>query len=235
MNCNRFTLFFNTLNNTMKAMILAAGRGVRLKPLTDKLPKPLVRVGGETLIERHIKNIVAAGFESIVINTAHLGEKIHDHVGEGARFDIPIVFSDEGEEALETGGGIANALPLLGSEPFLVVNADIYCDIPFDAQFRLSNALVHLIMVNNPEHHPNGDFDAIELNLPGQQRYTYSGVGYYHPKLFKHEQRVFPLVDILRQSVVDKTINAEVYTGAWFDIGTGGRLHEANKYALKNK
>lgn len=219
----------------MRAMILAAGRGVRLKPLTDKLPKPLVRVGGETLIERHIKNIAAAGFESIVINTAHLGEKIRGHVGDGARFDIPIIYSDEGEQALETGGGIANALPLLGDEPFLVVNADIYCDTPFDAQFHLSNALIHLIMVANPAHHPVGDFNAAELKLPGQQRYTYSGVGYYHPKLFTHEQRIFPLIEVLRKSIADQTITAEVFEGTWFDIGTGGRLHAANKFALENK
>ncbi len=216
----------------MQAMILAAGRGVRLKPLTDKLPKPLVRVGGETLVERHIKNIAAAGFESVVINTAHLGEKIRDRLGDGTRFNIPIVYSDEGEQALETGGGIANALPLLGDDPFLVVNADIYCDVPFDAQLDLNRALVHLIMVANPEHHPDGDFTAEELNLPGQQRYTYSGVGYYHPKLFTHEQRIFPLVEVLRKSIKDQTITAEVFSGTWFDIGTGGRLHEANKYAL---
>ena len=216
----------------MKAMILAAGRGVRLKPLTDKLPKPLVRVGGETLIERHIKNITAAGFDSIVINTAHLGNKIRDHIGDGTRFNIPIIFSDEGEQALETGGGIANALPLLGDEPFLVVNADIYCDIPFDAQFRLNNALIHLIMVENPAHHPDGDFNATELNLPGQLRYTYSGVGYYHPELFTHEQRIFPLIEVLQKSIADQTITAEVFKGAWFDIGTGSRLHEANKFAL---
>lgn len=216
----------------MRAMILAAGRGIRLKPLTDKIPKPLVRVGGETLIERHIKNIAAANFESIVINTAHLGKKIRDHIGDGSRFNIPIVYSDEGEQALETGGGIANALPLLGNEPFLLVNADIYCDIPFNTAFQLNEALVHLVMVDNPAHHPNGDFTAEELKLNGQQRYTYSGVGYYHPKLFTHEQRIFPLIDILRQSINDQTINAEVFKGTWFDIGTGSRLHAANKFAL---
>ena len=216
----------------MRAMILAAGRGIRLKPLTDKVPKPLVRVGGETLIERHIKNIAAANFESIVINTAHLGEKIRDYIGDGSRFDIPIVYSDEGEQALETGGGIANALPLLGQEPFLVVNSDIYCDIPFDTAFQLNDALIHLVMVNNPAHHPNGDFTAAELKLSGQQRYTYSGVGYYHPALFKHENRIFPLVEVLRQCIADKTISAQVFEGAWFDVGTGGRLHEVNKFAL---
>ena len=191
-----------------------------------------MRVGGETLVERHIKNIAAAGFESVVINTAHLGGKIHDYIGEDSRFNIPIIYSDEGEQALETGGGIANALPLLGDDPFLVVNADIYCDIPFDAQFNLNHALIHLILVDNPKHHPEGDFDAAELNLPGQQRYTYSGVGYYHPKLFTHERRVFPLIEILRKGIEDQTVTAEVFKGAWFDIGTGGRLHEANKYAL---
>lgn len=216
-------------------MILAAGRGVRLKPLTDKVPKPLVRVCGETLIERHINDLATAGFDSIVINTAHLGKTIRDYIRDGAQFGIPVHYSDEDENALETGGGIANALPLLGSEPFLVVNADIYCEIPFNADFDLGDALVHVIMVENPAHHPDGDFGAFELNLPGQQRYTYSGVGYYHPKLFTHEQRAYPLIDILRQSIADKTISAEVFQGPWFDIGTGGRLHAANKYALSKK
>lgn len=216
----------------MHAMILAAGRGVRLKPLTDKIPKPLVRVGDDTLIERHIKNIAAAEFESIVINTAHLGEKIRNHVGDGSRYGIPITYSDEGEQALETGGGIANALPLLGQEPFLVVNADIYCDIPFDRTFQLNDTLLHLVMVNNPAHHPQGDFTAAELNLAGQERYTFSGVGYYHPQLFSHEHRIFPLIDVFRNCIANKTISANVFKGTWFDVGTGGRLHAANKYAL---
>ena len=213
-------------------MILAAGRGIRLKPLTDNIPKPLVKVGGETLIERHIKNIAAAKFESIVINTAHLGEKIRSYIGDGSRFGIPIIYSDEGEQALETGGGIANALPLLQEEPFLVVNADIYCDIPFDATFQLGDALTHLIMVPNPAHHPDGDFTAEELKLEGQQRYTYSGVGYFHPSLFTHEVRIFPLIEVLRKSIADKTISANVFQGMWFDIGTGSRLHAANQHAL---
>ena len=219
----------------MKAMILAAGRGVRLKPLTDRIPKPLVKVGSETLIERHIKRLADAKFESIVINSAHLGQQIRDYVGDGSNYGISIEHSNEGEQALETGGGIANALPLLGQDPFLVVNADIYCDIPFDANFSLQDSLLHLIMVNNPAHHPQGDFEAQELNFSGHQRYTFSGVGYYHPILFTHERRVFPLIDTFRHAIENKTISASIFTGTWFDIGTGSRLHEANKFAISNK
>ncbi|MEM8845353.1 MAG: nucleotidyltransferase family protein, partial [Pseudomonadota bacterium] len=149
----------------MKAMILAAGRGERLRPLTDKLPKPLVRVGHSTLIEHHIKNLSSAGFDSIVINTSHLGNKIQDYLGDGSKYNIPLEYSHEGEQALETGGGIANALPLLGDHPFLVISADIYCEITFDPSFLLNSTDMHLFMVNNPAHHPNGDFSESELGI----------------------------------------------------------------------
>ena len=216
-------------------MILAAGRGIRLKPLTDHVPKPLVRIGNETLIEHHIKKLAAAEFESIVINTAHMGNKIQEYIGDGSHFGIPIYYSDEGEQALETGGGIANALPILGNETFIVVNADIYCDIPFDPKLSVANGHMHLIMVNNPAHHPQGDFDSSELNLPGNQRYTFSGVGYYHPSLFIHERRIFPLIETIQSAIAHKKISAEIFTGAWFDVGTGGRLHEVYKYALSQR
>ena len=218
----------------MKAMILAAGRGNRLRPLTDKRPKPLVQVGNDTLIEHHIKNIARAGFESIVINTAYMGEMIRNRIGDGTRYNIPIEYSDEGEQALETGGGISYALPLLGDQPFLVVSADIYCDISFDHQFQMDNKDMHLIMVHNPAHHPNGDFSESELNISDKNdRLTYSGIAYIHPKLFTHEERVFPLINTIRECINRNTINASVYTGVWFDIGTANRLHEANKAVLK--
>ncbi len=221
----------------MKAMILAAGRGNRLKPLTDRIPKSLVRVGGKSLLEHHIKKLATARFESIVINTAHLGEQIHKAIGDGSQYGIPIVYSDEGEHALETGGGIANALPLLGNDPFLVISADIYCEISLDSKFLLGDSLMHVVMVDNPAHNPKGDFNAAELNLPnnGNQRYTYSGIAYLHPKLFTHERRIFPLIETIKTAIANKTISASVYNGAWFDVGTGTRLHEANVYALHKK
>ena len=217
----------------MKAMILAAGRGNRLRPLTDKRPKPLVRVGNDTLIEHHIKKIAAAGFESIVINTAHLGSMIHDRIGNGSKYNIPIEYSDEGEQALETGGAISYALPLLGEQPFLVVSADIYCDAIFDNQLTLNSADMHLIMVNNPAHHPKGDFSEKELNISNQDnRLTYSGIAYLHPKLFTHEKRIYPLVDNIRECIKANTVSASIHDGVWYDIGTASRLHEANKALL---
>ena len=218
----------------MKAMILAAGRGNRLSPLTDKIPKPLVKVGKRTLIEHHIKKCAEAGFESVIINTAHLGEQIHKHLGDGNRFNIPIHYSDEGEQALETAGGIAYALPLLGDQPFLVISSDIYCDIPFNAHFQLTSVHMHLIMVNNPKHHTKGDFTAkqVNLNYPDAERYTYSGIAYVNPSLFTYEKRAYPLIDVIKQCVNNKSISSELHTGLWMDVGTADRLHTANKHAL---
>ena len=217
----------------MKAMILSAGRGNRLRPLTDKIPKPLVRVGQHTLIEHHLYKLAAADFESVIINTAHLGDKIQDFLGDGSRYNIPIKYSHEGEQALETGGGIAYALPLLGEQPFLAVSADIYTGIPFDSQFKLSDAAMHLMMVNNPTHHPEGDFSSTELGIPGDQlRYTYSGVAYIDPALFTHGKSAFPLVNNIRNCISANTISAQVFNGVWFDVGTASRLHNANKFAL---
>ena len=217
----------------MKAIILSAGRGNRLRPLTDKIPKPLVRVGKGTLIEHHIRKLSAANFESVIINTSHLGDKIQGFLGDGSNYNIPIKYSHEGQQALETGGGIAYALPMLGEQPFLAISADIYTEIPFDSRFELNNTAMHLMMVNNPSHHPEGDFSGAELGLLGnQQRYTYSGVAYINPALFTHGKSAFPLVDNIRDCISAKNISAEVFGGAWFDVGTASRLHAANKYAL---
>ena len=218
----------------MKAMILAAGRGNRLRPLTDKLPKPLIKVGHATLIEHHIKKLASAGFESIVINTAYRGEQVRNHLGDGSDYGIPITYSNEGEQALETGGGIAFALPLLGDKPFLVISADIYCEIPFDPVFNFSESQMHLLMVNNPTHNPQGDFNGKQLALDehSDERFTYSGVGYIDPKLYIHEKRTFPLVETIHDCIKKNTISAEIFNGAWFDVGTGSRLHTANKHAL---
>lgn len=213
-------------------MILAAGRGKRLQPLTDKVPKPLVKVGGQSLIERHIQKIAAANFESIVINTAHLGNMIQQKIGDGSRYNIPIHYSDEGDHALETGGGISNALPLLGDQPFLVVSADIFCEINFDANFDLQNDFMHLMMVNNPAHNIAGDFDARDINLAQHDgRFTYSGIGYFDPAQFHHQTEKYPLINTIRAAIQQKRISASLFTGAWHDVGTGSRLHAANKYA----
>ena len=218
----------------MKAMILAAGRGKRLRPLTDQRPKPLIQVGKKTLIEHHIDKLANAGFESIVINTAHLGKQIREYLGDGSSYDIPISYSDEGDHALDTGGGISYALPLLGDDPFLVISADIYCEIPFSKDFILDKSQMHLFMVENPAHNLEGDFSSYEIKLKthANQRFTYSGVAYIDPNLFIHEKKSFPLIDTIRHCINANDISAEMFIGAWFDVGTASRLHTANKYAI---
>ncbi len=219
----------------MKAMILAAGQGARLRPLTNHLPKPLIKVGAYRLIEHHINKIARAGFDSIIINTAYLGAKIAHTLGDGSRYGISLQYSYEGTQALETGGAIAYARPLLGDDPLLVVSADIYTDIAFDANFNLTTGM-HLIMVNNPAHHPAGDFTASELGLAdSEQRYTYSGIAYINPNLFKPEKRSFPLLDTIRRVIADNNISAAIHAGSWFDVGTISRLHAANRYALQTR
>ena len=214
-------------------MIFAAGRGQRLSPLTDKLPKPLITVGQQSLLEHHIKRLADADFDSIVINVAHLGGLIKKKIGDGSRYGIPVHYSEEGEQALETGGGIAHALPLLGEENFLAISADIYCAIPFDSTFSMHNKMMHLFMIENPPHHPRGDFYAHELNMVDTgKRYTYSGVGYFNPSLFKDKQGKFPLSDIIKLAIMNKCISAELYRGIWHDVGTGSRLHDAHKHVV---
>ena len=219
----------------MKAMILAAGRGRRLRPLTDTLPKPLIKVGGKSLIEHHIIKCAAAGFDAIVINTAYLGDKIEKTIGDGSRYGIAIEYSHEGAAALETGGGIAYALPKLGNGPFLVISADIYSEIPFEPDKRLPESSMHLVMTNNPPHHPDGDFSGRQVKLFNQKanRFTYSGVAYLDAGLFRHEKRKFPLLDIIKQCIGNHAVSAELFNGVWFDIGTVRRLHAANKYILE--
>jgi len=218
----------------MKAMILSAGYGARLRPLTNRIPKPLVRVGKHALIEHHIIKLAAAGFESIIINISYLGEKIKDFIGDGADYGIPIFYSNENEDALETGGGISYALPLLGDKPFLVISSDVYCDIVFNPEFCTEHSDLHMIMVDNPGHNSYGDFTSKEINLKkeNKKRFTYSGVSYIDPKLFTYEKRSFPLADIIRNCIDKKTISSEIFNGPWFDVGTGRRLHAANKYAF---
>lgn len=212
----------------MKAMILAAGRGERLRPLTDHTPKPLLKAGGRPLIEYLIGGLVAGGITEIIVNTAHLGEQVEAVLGDGARLGAEIRYSPEGE-ALETGGGIFRALPLLGDAPFLVVNGDIATDFPFGTLAQWCDGLAHLVLVPNPPHHPQGDFGlrAGKAQDGGETRYTFGGIGVYRPELFRHcTPGRFPLAPLLRATMADEAVSAELYEGLWMDIGTVERLRD---------
>lgn len=218
----------------MKAMILAAGRGERMRPLTDHTPKPLLEVGGKPLIVWHIERLSKAGFNEVVINHAHLGEQIEAYLGDGSAWHVNIQYSPE-KIALETAGGIANALCLLGKAPFLVVNGDTFTDIDF-SQFReaLSTPnLAHLVMIDNPSQHPNGDFSLQENKLTedGDSKFTFSGIGVYHPHLFKDIERgkAAKLAPLLKAAMADGLVTAQHYSGVWHDIGTPERLNRLNE------
>lgn len=221
----------------MKAMILAAGRGERMQPLTDTTPKPLLKVAGNPLIEYCIENLVAAGFRELVINLSHLGQQIRDYCGDGSRWGAEISYSDEGETALETAGGIAYALPLLGNQPFLVINADIICDYPLAELRHKHFDLAHLVLIDNPPHHPQGDFSLNQnlLSETGAEKFTFSGIGIYHPDLFKAiALGPLKLRPVLNQAMQDKRISGEKFDGLWMDIGTPERLREIEAVLLAN-
>ncbi|GAB6139332.1 nucleotidyltransferase family protein [Methylosoma difficile] len=222
----------------MKAMILAAGRGERMRPLTDHTPKPLLPVLGKPLIVYTLEQLAAAGFTDIVINYAHLGQQIEQQLGNGQQFGVSIAYSPE-TEALETAGGIVNALPLLGNEPFLVVNGDIATDFPFANLHKQTVDLAHLVLINNPEHHPEGDFGLTEdgkLLATAAQKYTFSGIGLYHPDLFKDtppgKSKLAPL---LRQAMNNGQVSGQHFQGFWMDIGTPERLQDLADYYTANK
>jgi N-acetyl-alpha-D-muramate 1-phosphate uridylyltransferase len=212
----------------MKAMILAAGRGERMRPLTDSTPKPLLQAGKYRLIEYHLHNLKNAGFSDIVINIAWLGQQIIDHLGDGSNYDLNIEYSNEGDNVLETGGGIFKALPLLGDQPFLVTNGDIWTDYPYKNLRNMQpEGLAHLVLVNNPEHNPNGDFYLAENHLSntGETKYTFSGIGVYSRSFFDDQKKgKFPLAPIIKNFINRGLINGELYTGLWDDIGTTERL-----------
>jgi MurNAc alpha-1-phosphate uridylyltransferase len=217
----------------MKAMILAAGRGERMRPLTNTIPKPLLRVGGKRLIEYHLERLADKGFSEVVINTSWLGEKIPEALGNGSRYGLQIRYSHEGENPLETAGGIAHALPLLDDAAFLVINGDIWCDYEPAPQLRLSGKLAHLILVDNPSHNPQGDFalvDGLVCN-EGETRYTFSGIGYYHPQLFQtlDPSQPAPLAPLLRTAMAANRVSGERYDGSWLDIGTPERLDQLDR------
>ncbi|MBK9161321.1 MAG: nucleotidyltransferase family protein [Nitrosomonadales bacterium] len=221
----------------MRAMILAAGRGERMRPLTDHTPKPLLQAGGKPLIVWHIERLVAAGITDLVINHAHLGTQIELALGDGNRYGASIRYSSEGT-ALETAGGIAFALPLLGDVPFAVINSDIWCDYDFARLPALAAQMcdgldnAHLVLVDNPDHHPDGDF-----GLNGERvtetgpKWTFSGIGLYRPTLFASIPRgdKAPLAPLLREQIALGTVSGEHHRGTWMDIGTPQRLDELDK------
>ena len=217
----------------MKAMLLAAGRGERMRPLTDHTPKPLLRVAGQTLIGRHIEALARAGFRELVVNHAHLGAQLLAVLRDGSDYGVQIEYSAEPPGALETGGGIFHALPLLGKSPFLVVNADIWTDFDFASLPRQPESLAHLVLVDNPGHHPTGDF-ALEdgrVHENGPESMTFSGIGVYRPALFAGSpEGAFPLAPLLRRAMATGQVSGERYTGPWFDIGTPERLAAVNRW-----
>lgn len=216
----------------MKAMILAAGRGERMRPLTDSVPKPLLEAGGKSLIEHLVDSLARAGFMHIVVNHAHLGEQIEQRLGDGSRSGVHIVYSHEGEAALETGGGIFRALPLLDTDPFLVVNGDIWTDYAFERLPRQPAGLAHLVMVDNPRHHPAGDFalSAGRVLASDVPRLTFSGIGVYRHALFADcRPGKFPLAPLLRAAMERGQVSGEHYTGSWWDVGTPERLSDLDR------
>lgn len=211
-----------------RAMILAAGRGERMRPLTDDRPKPLLQVGGKSLVEYHLDALQRAGIRDVVINTAWQGQKLRDALGTGERYGVAIRYSDEGASALETGGGIFKALPFLAPGPFLVVNGDIWTDWRLPGGFTLgAQDLAHLVLVPNPEHHPAGDFPLAEGRVTGGDgsRFTFSGIGIYREAFFAGcEPGAFPLLPLFRRAIAAGRVSGELHRGRWFDIGTPARL-----------
>jgi MurNAc alpha-1-phosphate uridylyltransferase len=219
----------------MKAMILAAGRGERMRPLTDTTPKPLLRIGGQMLIEHHVHALAGAGIKELVINHAHLGEQIVRALGNGSAYGVSIQYSPENGAALDTGGGIFNALSLLGEAPFLVVNADIWTDFDFAGLPQDIDGLAHLVMVDNPPQHPAGDFSLSEGRVAqrGPAMLTFSGIGVYRPELFAGcTPGAFPLAPLLRAAMDEGQVSGERFTGRWFDIGTPERLAAVNEVVI---
>lgn len=221
----------------MKAMILAAGKGERMRPLTLHTPKPLVPVAGVPLIEYHLRALAAAGFTEVVINHAWLGQQIEAYLGDGAQLGLSIRYSPEGEP-LETGGGIYKALPLLGEAPFALINGDIWTEYDFSRLPTSLPGLVHLVLVDNPEHHGKGDFclnaGQVEDTEAGLPTLTYSGIAVLHPKLFDGCQAgAFKLAPLFRQAISKGLVSGEHFTGQWVDVGTLERLAEVERLLVE--
>jgi MurNAc alpha-1-phosphate uridylyltransferase len=219
-------------------MILAAGRGERMRPLTDTTPKPLLPAGGKPLIQHHIEALSAAGVKDIVINLAWQGAMLREALGDGARFDVRLHYSDEGAEALETGGGIFNALHLLGEDPFIVVSGDIWTDFPMATLgTRLANSdVAHFVMAPNPDFHPRGDFVLTDgrVREGERQRYTYANIAVLTREFFADCQPgKFPLVPVMRRWIREDRVSGELYEGAWRNVGTPAQLNELNAYLAR--
>jgi MurNAc alpha-1-phosphate uridylyltransferase len=218
----------------MKAMILAAGRGERMRPLTDYTPKPLLLAAGKPLIEHTIRQLVAAGFTDIVINHAHLGLQIETRLGNGNQFGANISYSPEGEQALETAGGIINAMHLLGDYVFLVVNGDIATDFPFAELKNRTVDLAHLVLVDNPAHNVQGDFGLNSTGLVvsnSTEQLTFSGIGLYRPELFSNiPAGPSKLAPLLRKAITERRVSGQKMNGFWMDIGTPERLQELDSF-----
>ena len=211
----------------MKVMILAAGRGVRMGSLTEQHPKPLLKIAGRALIEHHILSLKKQGFSDFVINVAYRGNQIKTALGSGEQWGVHIEYSNEGDQALETGGGIFKALPLLGEKPFLVVSADVWTDFPYANLKTKIDKNIHLVLVSNPVHNLKGDFCLLgdNVELEAYERYTYSGVGVFSPVIFaKKTAGIFPLVPIICESIASHQVSGEFYQGTWVDVGTPERL-----------
>lgn len=227
----------------MKAMILAAGRGERMGVLTAERPKPLLAVAGMPLIEHHLRRLQTAGFREIVINTSYLGEQIRAALGNGERWGVSIQFTIE-PERLDSGGGIYNALPLLGAAPFLLVNGDVWTDVPLQTLRLAEDRWAHLVMVPNPDHHPRGDFVLADnglMHASGSEagseakRFTYSGISVLSPRLFSDcSSGIFPLAPLLRNAMQQGRVSGECYFGQWIDVGTPERLILANQVAAQS-
>ena len=214
----------------MIAMILAAGRGERLRPLTESMPKALVEVRGRSLLERHLDAVKAAGVDTVVINLGWLGEQIADRIGSGSHYGLAVVYSPEGEDILETGGGIQRALPMLGNDPFLVVNADVFTDMPLPLVLP-DDSDGHLILVPKPAYKDQGDFDLTNGRVANAETpsLTFSGIAIYRPEFFAEcEPGRFPLAPMLRSAADASRLTGSIYNGVWEDVGTPQRLEELN-------
>ena len=211
----------------MKAMILAAGRGERMRPLTDTAPKPLLKVRGRALIEYHLEALHAAGVRELVVNLSWLGERIRAALGDGSQWGVAIHYCDEGPQPLETAGGIFNALSFLGPGPFAVVNGDVWTDFPMSRLSLGAGKLAHLVLVPNPSHHGQGDFglETGRVTRAGGKTYTFSGIAIYRPEFFAGcTAGRFPLLPLLQRAIDSSSLTGEVYQGVWSDVGTPERL-----------
>jgi len=216
----------------MPAMILAAGRGERLRPVTDKTPKAMVEVGGEKLVDRHLAMLARAGIENVVINLGWLGEQIVDHVESGDQFGLRVVYSPEYDNVLETGGGIVRALPMLGSDPFWVVNADIFTDFDLPDDSLADELLAELVLVPTPAHKARGDFDLVDGRTRNSDdpSLTYSGIARYRPEFFANSgEGRFSVAPLLRDAADAGMLGGKLYEGTWEDVGTPERLELLNR------